>query len=127
MDIHPTLAAYLLISGAAYAFHRLHAQHAERIAVRTYSSLLPSRRRGHSTPPPPRGRTSPGRRAPSNDTTIATEAAAASRRAVAEAGPRTTSAERTVSGRGGFLLPGLRKICHDESRHWISMALGFLL
>lgn len=78
-------------------------------------------------PHPPRGRTSPGRRAPSNDTTIATEAAAASRRAVAEAGPRTTSAERTVSGRGGFLLPGLRKICHDESRHWISMALGFLL
>ncbi|MEU1454688.1 hypothetical protein [Streptomyces avermitilis] len=60
MDIHPTLAAYLLISGAAYAFHRLHAQHAERIAVRTYSSLLPSRRRGHSTPPPPARPDQPG-------------------------------------------------------------------
>ncbi|MGW7049477.1 hypothetical protein ACWGDT_43855 [Streptomyces avermitilis] len=61
MDIYLTVAAYLfLISGAAFTIHRLNAQHAERIAVRTYSSLLPSRRRGHSTAPPPARPNEPG-------------------------------------------------------------------
>ncbi|KUN51757.1 hypothetical protein AQJ43_26130 [Streptomyces avermitilis] len=39
---------------------RLNAQHAERIAVRTYSSLLPDRRDGHGTAPAAARQDQPG-------------------------------------------------------------------
>lgn len=53
MDIYLTIAAFLLlIAAAAYVIHRLNSQHAERIAVHRYSSLLPSRRHGHNTARP---------------------------------------------------------------------------
>jgi hypothetical protein len=51
METYLTVVAFLiLIAVAAYVIHRLNAQHAERIAVHEYSSLLAARRRGHGTP-----------------------------------------------------------------------------
>ncbi|MGY0485773.1 hypothetical protein [Streptomyces sp. WG-D5] len=45
MDAVLTAAAFLvLITLAAYVIHRLNTQHAERIALRTYSRFLPGRR-----------------------------------------------------------------------------------
>ncbi|GAX56157.1 hypothetical protein [Streptomyces olivochromogenes] len=54
MDTYLTVVALLLlIAIAAYIIHRLNTQHAERIAVHQYSSLLSSRRRGHEAARPP--------------------------------------------------------------------------
>lgn len=108
MDIYLTIAAFLLlIAAAAYVIHRLNSQHAERIAVHRYSSLLPSRRHGHNTARPPPSRTRPRRRGPT-DATTATEAAAASRRAATGAAPPTTRGEpsgHSPSSTGGSQEP----------------------
>ncbi|MFE1438109.1 hypothetical protein [Streptomyces sp. NPDC058739] len=55
MNAFLTAAAFVvLIAAAAYVIHRLNVQHADRIAVRRYSSPLPGRR-GRGTPQPPVG------------------------------------------------------------------------
>ncbi|WP_210590559.1 hypothetical protein [Streptomyces sp. GESEQ-35] len=58
MDAAFTAAAFLvLIAVAAYVIHRLNTQHAERIALRTYSPSLPGYRApaepGNAGTPPP--------------------------------------------------------------------------
>ncbi|MFZ3562724.1 hypothetical protein ACOKM5_43080 [Streptomyces sp. BH097] len=57
VDAALTAAAFLvLVSIAAYVIHRLNSQHAERIALRTYSRPLRGRRtpaeRAHAAAPP---------------------------------------------------------------------------
>jgi hypothetical protein len=58
MEAASTAAAFLvLITVAAYVIHRLNTQHAERIALRSYSPSLPGRRvpaeLGNAGTPPP--------------------------------------------------------------------------
>lgn len=56
MDAASTGAAFLvLIAVAAYVIHRLDTQHAERIALRTYSPSLP----GHQAPAEPGNASTP--------------------------------------------------------------------
>ncbi len=60
-----TTALLLLISVAAYVIHRLNAQHAERIALRTYSPYRPGHRPPsvpEDTGPPPAAPLTPAER-----------------------------------------------------------------